>query len=207
MMAQRSRAGAEIAIFVLVIGVAVISGLLCVDPELRQQATGWLMRQSWIKGSTSGDATVAPSRARQQDVPPLAATTPPSLPEPRDDHSQASLPPAVSPPAEPLVTPPPASVSAVTHEPDTAPPADGAPDHPVTAAPPPEAAPPPALSDAAARNRARVLWRRALDADAAHDYRREVEFYEQIKKLPREYWQTNLELYLKFARASAAAQK
>jgi hypothetical protein len=207
MMAQRSRAGAEIAIFLLVIGVAVISGLLCVDPELRQQATGWLMRQSWIKGSSSGDATAAPSRVRQQDVPPLAATAPPSSPEPRDNQSPVNLPPAVSPPAEPVVTPPPAPVPAVIHEPDAAPPADGTPDHPVAAAPPPEAAPPPALSDAAARNRAKVLWRRALDADAAHDFQKEVELYEQIKKLPREYWQTNLELNLKFARASAAAQK
>ena len=134
-MPGRSKAGAEVAIFILVIGVALISGLLYVDPELRQQASVWIAK--WTNPTDT--TTAAPAHAHRPELAPMAATMP-SQPEPHEDRPAPAPPISVVPPE-------------VAPVPDSPPPAEATNDH---AAPAEPAAPPPApaLSDVAAAKRA-----------------------------------------------------
>jgi hypothetical protein len=47
---------------------------------------------------------------------------------------------------------------------------------------------------------ARSLWVKAIDAQAAGDYRAAVRYYEQIKQLPPTVWPAGLEFRLEAAR-------
>lgn len=53
------------------------------------------------------------------------------------------------------------------------------------------------------RHRIRTLRNAAIDAEAAGDYRSAVEHYEEIRKLPSEYWPSDLDIRVSAARARA----
>ncbi len=180
---------AEVGLFVLILLGAILSGLLYVDPQLRQQTTAWIFHLRWFRGAFPDEATTSqsprrsnlePMAATRSDVPARSTAAPDALTQ------NQRLPDTVAPavPAPPLDSAPAPGVIAPA-------------DQPATAA---------QAADDAVYNHARTLWRAALDAEAAHHYKQAVDLYEQIKKLPRETWPPPLELYLKSARVHAASE-
>ncbi len=194
----------EVVLFIFIIVGAIVSGLLYVDPELRQQTFGWLMRQSWMSGSSNDGNASSASEARQRPVlAPMAATAPRHPDAPADVRSGSS---GVTPP--PLLAVPKLDVPA---------PAPSTSSSGASNAPPPRPSPPPPdsapadtsssgaqVADDAAYNRARTLRNSAIDADGAQQYKKAVELFEQIKQLPRETWPGDLEMRLKRAREQSA---
>ncbi len=68
------RAGAEVALFALIILGAILSGLLYVDPQLRQQTTGWIFHLKWFRGSDSTADTATADTSGRTNLSPMAAT-------------------------------------------------------------------------------------------------------------------------------------
>ena len=70
-------------------------------------------------------------------------------------------------------------------------------------APPAETQPAPEIDLVEAAERAKDLYDKGIDAEQRVDFKAAVNYYQQITKLPRETWPTDLELRLKLARAQA----
>ncbi|HEX4796699.1 MAG TPA: hypothetical protein VH370_23105 [Humisphaera sp.] len=103
---------------------------------------------------------------------------------------------ATQPDSPPLVAKAPASHNEplATTEPSPATvPAAQPPEHVVAAAPP----------DKDASEKARSLYSQAIDAEQRVDFSTAIACYEQIKKLPRDVWQTDLDVRLGIARKLA----
>lgn len=168
------------ALVLLLLAGTGAGAMLWFTPEYRAQAVAW-----YEQGRNWG---MAKWRQWQQST---AATT--DAAPPVQSHATAEV---VDRPEAP------SSASATVREPPvavkTVEPAD-APKPKPTQPPPPTAA---AVDESLAPDeRARLLRRSAIDAEAAGDYRRAVQLYEQIRKLPREFWPSDLQLRLDAARA------
>ena len=70
-------------------------------------------------------------------------------------------------------------------------------------APPAETQPAPEIDLVEAAEKAKDLYDKGIDAEQRVDFKAAVNYYQQITKLPRETWPTDLELRLKLARAQA----
>jgi hypothetical protein len=216
----RRRMWIEAVVFLIVLGIAAVSGLFYVDPHLQARAEFWLDKGLRTVGIS---AASKPSDAQSA---PLPDGTLPSLPippaaTPNDTPGRDSPPPLpYIPPAQtPVVPQPSPTVSAPAPSPAPAtstpssPPITQANSVPATPDATPAAEPDP--SDASSSpadgeddpfNRSRTLRKRAIDAENGGNYAEAVTLFEQIKQLPREAWPGDLELRLKAARANLEGQ-
>lgn len=177
------------ALFVLLLLAAVGGGaVVWFTPQYRQQAIAyWEQSRDWTvaKWDEWSSTPVVATDAPQGDLDAAPATPSAGDGDPADAAAAAG---DVGPSARKVEPPPVVAADPVVAAPPTAsePGAAAAAPTPADALPPDE--------------RARTLRRTAIDAEAAGDYARAVELYEQITRLPREHWPSDLQLRLDAAR-------
>jgi hypothetical protein len=228
--AERKRYWLEGSIFVLVLIIAVMSGLISVDPKMQARTTAWINKALHAVGvpmspvadkigtepETPSLTPVTPGNpSPSQFTPPPWALSTPASQSPAPTSGQARTSPYNAAPAGNASNPNSSATGAAAPTASVAPPAPASTSTPPTPAPaPPESpaaeapavAPTPAPADDDPFERARILRRQAIDAENSGDYAHAVALFQSIKDLPREVWPGDLELRLRAAKANLDAQ-
>lgn len=230
---QRKRYWVEGSLFVLVLIIAVISGLFSVEPKMQARTTAWINKALHAVGVPMSPAADKVGAEPEPQVPPPAPAAPsnpspsqftpppwalpasaPASPAPTSSQARTSSS-GVAPPGN-VSKPTPTATGTAAPTASVPPPAAAPTSPPATPAPAPSespaaeapaaASPTPAPTDDDPFERARILRRQAIDAENSGDYAHAVALFQSIKDLPREVWPGDLELRLRAAKANLDAQ-
>jgi hypothetical protein len=200
----------KVTVVVMLLLAGSAAALLYFKPEYRRPTYDWL-RNTWSTVKMRAASLEWPE-ARPQKHEPIVIV-------PADPRAQSPAPPApavvnetrtgidpdriiiTAPPETEQTRPAQQSSPQARSQPEMPPPspAGASARNPAEHAVPP-AREPAAIDLASARSEARRLWAEALQAQSQKDFAAELRCYEQIKQLPQNVWQKNLDLYMDEAR-------